>query len=338
MAASQPISQLSHGVMAAVARACIVCLFVVAMLSLSSCERARRVPRVEPVLHAWPRPYAGIPGLEIHVFNTGALSLPRGFLFQGGSWFERMDLPIPAFVIRHPDGSAVVFDAGFSERVNRDPNRYIGFFASIVGRFAMADGQNLAAQMRSAGIDPGSVSHVVVSHLHFDHAGGIEEFPNAEVVVSYSERSNARHAEGSLSFFNPSDFDSVTRWREIDFDTRSPYATFDAHVDLLGDDSIHLVPLPGHTVGSIGMIVRLQDGPVLLAGDAAPVEESWRFAAMPFVAEDDDLWWDTVWRMKRFLQLVPGSLVLGGHDDRALAAGERKALVVHPYAMQPAPR
>jgi N-acyl homoserine lactone hydrolase len=335
MAASQPISRITLGL---VARVGFVSVLVLAMLSLDGCERARRVPRVEPVLQAWPRPYSGVPGLEVHAFNTGSLSLPSGFLFQGGSWFERVELPVPTFVIRHPDGSAVVYDTGFSEKINRDPNRYIGFFASIVGRFAMADGQNLAAQMRKAGIDPASVTHVVVSHLHFDHAGGIQEFPAAEVVVSYAERSRARHASGIFSFFNPSDFDSVTRWREIDFDGASPYATFAAHVDLLGDDSIHLVPLPGHTLGSIGVIVRLQDAPVLLAGDAAPVEESWRYAAMPFAAEDADLWWESIWRIKKFLQLVPGASVLGGHDARALAIDGRKALISHRYAVQAEPR
>jgi glyoxylase-like metal-dependent hydrolase (beta-lactamase superfamily II) len=306
----------------------------VALFALPGCERARRVPRIEPDLRGWERPYRGIPGLEIHVFDTGALSLPRGFLFQGGSWLERAELPTPAYVIRSPGGNAVVFDPGFSERINRDPNRYIGFFASVVGRFAMAEEQALAAQMRRAGIEPASVSHIVVSHLHFDHAGGIEDFPNAELVVSYAERSRARHADGGFSFFNASDFDSVTRWREIEFDASQPYATFAGHVDLLGDDSIHLVPLPGHTLGSLGVIVRLQDAPILLAGDAAPVEESWRFAAMPFHAEDRDLWWETIWRIKKFQQLVPGSIVLGGHDTRGLAIEDRRTVVSHPYVAE----
>lgn len=334
MAAAQPNPRITLSVVFQIGFAC---LLVGVTMPLHGCERARRVPRVEPVLQVWPRPYSGVPGLEVHVFNTGSLSLPRGFLFQGGSWFERMDLPVPAYVIRRTDGTAVVFDSGFSEKINREPNRYIGFFASVVGRFAMGKGQDLAAQMRTSGIDPGRVTHVVVSHLHFDHAGGVRDFPNAEVVVSYSERSKARHASGVFSLFNSDDFATVTRWREIDFDGAPPYATFAAHVDLLGDDAIHLVPLPGHTVGSIGVIVRLEDAPVLLAGDAAPVEESWRYAAMPFVAEDDDLWWETIWRIKKFLQLVPGALILGGHDDRATEIEGRKSVIPHRYATRADP-
>jgi len=335
MAASQPAFTSARNTTRI--RVCISCLLSLALAALGGCERARRVPRVEPVLHGWARPYQGLPGLEIHVFDTGSVSLPRGFLFQGGSWAERVELPIPAFVIRHPSGRTIVFDTGFSEQVNRDPNHYLGFFASVVGRFAMAAEQGLAAQMREAGIDLAGVSHVVLSHLHFDHAGGVEKFPDAEIVVSYAERSRARHADGTFSFFNPADFASVNRWREIDFDDGAPYATFASHVDLLGDDSVHLVPLPGHTIGSLGVVVRLEDGPVLLAGDAAAVEESWRFAAMPFVAEDRDLWWETIWRIKKLQQLVPGALVLGGHDARGLAVEGRETVVAHRYRVEATP-
>ena len=76
------------------------------------------------------------------------------------------------------------------------------------------------------------------------------------------------------------------------------------------------------------MIVRQQDAPVLLAGDAAPVEESWRYAAMPFWAEDDGLWWETIWRIKKFLQLVPGAVVYGGHDARAMDGEGRKTVIM----------
>lgn len=293
------------------------------------CERARRVPRVEPVLHAWERPYRGLPGLELHVFETGRLSLPRGFLFQGGSWFERSDLPVPAYVIRHPDGRLIVFDTGFSAAVNADPNTYLGFFPSIVGGFSMADGQDLPSQMRGSGIDPSAVSHVVLSHLHFDHAGTVEGFPGAAVLLSSQEHANAERRSRDTSLFNRADFDGVSDWANISFDNNRPYATFSSHLDVLGDGSLVAVPLPGHTAGSIGLLVRLVDGPVLLAGDAAPLEESWRYAAMPFWAEDRDLWWDTIWRVKRFLQLVPEAELLGGHDQRAVAFGERHTIVPH---------
>jgi N-acyl homoserine lactone hydrolase len=306
--------------------------FVVLVVASAGCEQARRVPRVEPTLHAWPRPYRGLPGLELHVFDTGTFSMPRGFLAQGGSWFERRDVPVPAYVIRHPDGGWIVFDTGFSKLVNEDPNRYIGFLASIVGGFAMGEGQDLPSQMRESGIEPADVTHVVLSHLHFDHAGSIEGFPDAEIVVSADERRQARSAGTDFSLFNAADTDDVSRWHEITFDPMQPYATFTSHVDLLGDGSLILLPTPGHSHGSIALLVMLEDGPVLLAADAAPVEESWRYAAMPLWAANRDLWWDSIWRIKRFLQLVPESLLLGGHDARGMGIANRPAIVPHLFS------
>lgn len=304
---------------------------LVSLVTTTSCERARRVPRIEPTLHGWERPYRGVPGLELHVFDTGRFALPRGLVVQGGNFLEREDLPVPAFVIRHPDGRIVVFDTGFSARVNEDPNAYLGFMASIVGGFAMASGQDLVTQLRGFGIEATSVTHVVLSHLHFDHAGTVARFSSADLVVDAEELARARRSTSDLSFYNEVDFSTMEKWRVLEFDSEDPFATFTGHVDLLGDGSVEVVPLPGHTRGSIGLIVRLADGPVLLAGDAAPVEENWRYAAMPSWVEDRDAWWETIWRIKRFIQLVPDAAVFGGHDERALSIEGHRTIVAHPF-------
>jgi N-acyl homoserine lactone hydrolase len=273
--------------------------------------------------------------LELHVFETGKLSLPRGFVLQGGSWFERQELPVLAYVVRHPDGRSIVFDTGFNPKVNTDPNRYLGFMVSILGGFAMAEGQDLVSQLREVGIDSTTVSHVVVSHLHFDHAGMVAEFPGAELVVDASELAAAHAATTDASLYNALDYESAASWKSLELDTDQPLATFVAHVDLLGDGSLYVVALPGHTAGGIGLLVRLADGPVLLAADAAPVEESWRYAAMPFWAEDRDAWWETIWRIKRFLQLVPDAAVLGGHDAQALSIEDHRTIIAHPFETKP---
>lgn len=293
------------------------------------CERARRVPRIDADLAGWPRPYSGIAGLELHIFSTGTMSLPRGLLFYGGSWIESQTIQVPAYVLRHPSGRSVVFDTGYGALVRENPNAYLGFFVTLIGSFAMRKDQALPEQMMAAGIDPDSVSHVVLSHLHFDHAGSIERFSGAEVVVASAERSAAANGTGIFSPFRATDFDDVTRWRAVEFGDETPYATFASHVDLLGDGSLEIVPLPGHTLGSIGMIARLGDGPVLFVGDAAAVEESWRYAAFPARSEDKDAWWETIWRIKKFLQLVPDAVVAGGHDFQSGRVEGRPTIVVH---------
>jgi glyoxylase-like metal-dependent hydrolase (beta-lactamase superfamily II) len=309
-------------------------LAVVMAAAVSGCRESRRVPRIDPTLRNWPDSYAGVEGLEVHAFDTGTLALPKATVFRGGSWLSNMDLPATAFVISHPTEGLIVFDTGFNERIYESPNDYIGFATSIVGSFAMADRQDLVSQMRDAGFDPDNVSHVVLSHMHFDHTGSVEAFANADVVVAYDELQDAVHDSSLVSFFRDEDFDEVREWTEVDFEDFEPYATFRSAADLLGDGSLLLIDLSGHTAGSMGLMVFTTDGPVLLTGDAAYVEESWRFSAVPLLADDMDLWWEQVWRIKKFAQLVPSALIIPGHDLRILDRVEMPTVHMHEFSIE----
>ena len=296
----------------------------------TACREPIPIPRIDPVLHAWDEPYEGVDGLELHVFDTGTISVPSAIAYRGGSWTERIDLSVPAFVIEHPDGSLVVFDTGLSGRVHDEPERYLGALLRQVASFSMDDGAGLADQMRAAGLDPSHVGYVVVSHLHLDHVGAIGDFPGAALVVARRERAAALEAGlfHSLSF-RPEDWSGVDTWLEVDYDQGSPYATFSAHHDLLGDGSVVLVDLRGHTAGSQGAVVRTAGAPVLLAGDAVAVEQSWRFAARPAIAEEPDQWWEQIWRIKKFADRVPGAVIVPGHDIAALSRIDHVAISLH---------
>jgi hypothetical protein len=93
-----------------------------------------------------------------------------------------------------------------------------------------------------------------------------------------------------------------------------------------------LVDLHGHTPGSQGMLLRAPSGPILLTGDAAWVDESWLYAATPVWADDMDAWWDQIWRIKKFAQLVPQLLVVAGHDVSRVRKEKRTDLVLHEQA------
>ncbi len=98
---------------------------------------------------------------------------------------------------------------------------------------------------------------------------------------------------------------------------------------MFGDDSIIAVDLSGHTAGSQGLIVKAPGAPVLLTGDAAWTEQSWRFAAPPIDAHDMKLWWEQVWRIKKFASLVPSLIVIPGHDLSVLDRVDSAAIVNH---------
>lgn len=319
------------------ARRALVAIVVVTTL-VAACDGPRRIPRIEPDLRNWEEPYVGVAGLRIHIFNTGSLKVPRALLYSGGSWFSMRDLEITACVIEHPSAGLIVFDTGFSPRIADDPNPYLGWLALAVGAFTMAEGQDLPSQMRAVGLDPDAVAYVVLSHLHFDHTGTVEAFANATVVIARDERPRDGMAEWyETALVRSDDYDEVVDWFEIDFAAKDPYATFFAHYDLIGDGSIELIDLRGHSAGSQGMIVRTVDGPVLLAGDAVSVEENWRYGSRPVLAHDPDLLWEQIWRIKKFAQLVPSALIVPGHDTRGVARGKVAAIELRSFEVHQQP-
>ena len=298
-------------------------------LTLAACEDDPRVPYIPPKLANWPQPYRGVNGLGVHVFNTGWLHVPEAFILRGGSLTRARDLPAPAVVIEHPTHGLILFNTGLNPAGDASP--WGSGWTSLLD-VSVSRNRGLQAQMREAGLSPEAVRWIVVSDLRFDHAGEIEAFPQARVVVTKTEHEAARQAS---SGYVPSEFDDVANWEFIDFTAATPVATFEAHVDLFGDGSCLLVDASGVTLGALAMLVRLPQHPLLLAGSLASVEESVRYAAKPASAAEPRRWWDHIWRLKKFRDLVPELVVLPGRALQPVPAVRSKAILIH--ESEPAP-
>ena len=126
------------------------------------------------------------------------------------------------------------------------------------------------AQIEALGYDRGDVRHIVLTHLDFDHAGGLPDFPKAEVHVFEDEFQAAMHPRGLKERFRykPRHFAHRPAWVRYEVEGDRWFG-FDA-VRALGDGEtdILLVPLTGHTRGHCGVAVRMADGWLLHCGDA----------------------------------------------------------------------
>jgi glyoxylase-like metal-dependent hydrolase (beta-lactamase superfamily II) len=133
-------------------------------------------------------------------------------------------------------------------------------------------------QVQQLGFSPQEVRHIVVTHLHFDHGGGIPDFPHATVHVHQKEYkafsqlprkiTDLGYVHRHLAHQPPLQLYSRTDTHWFDFEAiRLPF-----------DPAMFLIPLFGHTRGHCGVAIRLSDGWLFLAGDAAPVE---MIAAVP---------------------------------------------------------
>jgi N-acyl homoserine lactone hydrolase len=111
----------------------------------------------------------------------------------------------------------------------------------------------LQGRLRRAGIDPASISKVVLSHLHWDNAANADLFANAEILVHERELK----AAGRMSGRDPAIPEYTARaMRKLQL------RLVTAEIELAA--GLRIVELPGHTPGSIGLLVGRQ----LLAGDA----------------------------------------------------------------------
>jgi glyoxylase-like metal-dependent hydrolase (beta-lactamase superfamily II) len=125
------------------------------------------------------------------------------------------------------------------------------------------------AEVTARGFSPRDVRHIVLTHLDFDHAGGLEDFPEATVHVMEAEAEAARRREGFIARrrYRPEQWDGVKRWRFYERDG-SRWFGFDAVRGLDGlPPEILMIPLPGHTWGHAGVAIDTGADWVLNAGD-----------------------------------------------------------------------
>jgi len=291
----------------------------VGLLALTggACEERRRLPYVEPVLHDWPEDYTGQPGLRLHVFHTGSLDLPDRLVYRGGSVARRRSLTVLSFGVEHPRHGLVLIGTGLNRNVAGDAAGYLGPVRAALVRAELRPDQDVAAQLDAAGFAVDDVRFVVMPDLGLDHAGEVETFTQAEVIVARQEHAAARSGQQfdpGRGRYLPGEFDQVEKWRLVDFAPDSRLATFPRSHDLFEDGSIVLIDVHGATAGGLAVLVRLPQRPVLLCGNLAWTEAQARFAWMPGLAFDRAAWWESIWRLKKMKDLVPSLSLLPGHD------------------------
>jgi N-acyl homoserine lactone hydrolase len=244
----------------------------------------------------------------------------------GVSKSDYVDVPFVSFLVEHPSAGVILIDTGLhpSVAVNRKQNLgRIG--ARLAGPLKMEPGQAVPAQLRARGIEHGDVGLVVMTHLHFDHASGMSEFPEATFVMSKQEWEAATAGRGWAHGYVRRQFDHAFDYRLLDFEAREvdSYATFGRSIDLLGDGSVRLVFTPGHTLGHVAVVLRLRDREALVAGDAIYTRRTLSDGVLPTHAEDMHLFRRSLKEIQLYDDTHPDAVIIPGHDMkfwRTLAA------------------
>ena len=207
--------------------------------------------------------------MKIHHLNCGAMQPYGGALFDGSTrGLGPANLTCHCLLLETSVGLVLV-DTGTVSRNVADAARRLSPFFRITDRVRLIPAEAAFNQIQRLGHEPSEVKHVVMTHLDFDHATGLVDFPGARVHLSAKEAAAAH---------NPATPKERARYRPAQSANQSGwhlYETFPAEffglpaTYLDGIPGMMLVSLPGHTKGHCGVATDLgRDGWLLHAGDA----------------------------------------------------------------------
>jgi N-acyl homoserine lactone hydrolase len=275
----------------------------------------------------------GTPGVSVSVepLIAGSVTWPRTMMERPGGRLETLKLlrallsgepamtvPCPAYLIRHPSAGAILVDTGLHPSVATDGHENLGRLAARFGKPALEPGEDVPAQLRARGLDPGEIPVVVMTHLHLDHASAISEFPNSTFVISEVEWEGATVGpKPSLNGYRRAHFDYAFDYRTVDFDRGGidSYSSFARCFDLFGDGSIRLAYTPGHSAGHMSVIAHLAERDFVIGGDATytqgQLEGDAPLAPRPFDAHN---YRRSLQELKLFRREYPNAIVTPGHD------------------------
>ncbi|MBR0897087.1 N-acyl homoserine lactonase family protein [Bradyrhizobium tropiciagri] len=240
--------------------------------------------------------------MKLNFLPAGRLRMKKSIYLPGADRSETIDLPVSSALIRHKQGN-VLFDTGCHPSVVDDAEGRWGPLAKVM-RPMMTASETLLPALACTGLGPDDIDIVVNSHFHPDHCGCNQFFRKA-TMIAHAKEIKAAKAEGA----------EAAGYLKADWDTGQAIEPVNGEKDLFGDSSLVLVPLPGHTPGTLGALVGLaRDGQFLLASDAVSLRQNLDSDAAPRNT------WNVEQQLKTFEEIrrieKGGATVICGHDDR----------------------
>lgn len=201
-----------------------------------------------------PANLEGEPDMRFTVLKTGTIRTWRHLLAGETVTPERIEVPVPFFAIEHR-GLLILFDCG-----QQMPEMPVAETADYIPVMTAEDA--LPRQLEQHGLSAEKVSHLILSHAHGDHCGGLAELGNITCLIQRQEIETPAGKKLISAF-------PEKKWQILD-----------GEADLFHDGRLIAVPTPGHTPGHQSLLLTLDDGTrICLAADALYMDR----------ALDDDL-------------------------------------------------
>jgi len=184
-------------------------------------------------------------------------------------YLPRVETIVYCLLVETDDGLVLV-DTGFGLQDYTQPTRLMRLFTALM-RTPRDPGETAVHQVAGLGFAPEDVRHIVCTHLHLDHAGGLPDFPWAKVHLYRLEYDAAMERRGFLGqLYRPEHWAHGPEWVPHDLGGGSWFDFACMPIAEALTPQILLVPLVGHTPGHCGVAVQTGSGWLFHCGDAVP--------------------------------------------------------------------
>jgi N-acyl homoserine lactone hydrolase len=238
--------------------------------------------------------------MKVTQLDGGHFTSPAGFWRSGEDMERQVRFPVPAYLVEVGE-ERILVDTGLHPEAAADAARhYEG--AESIGFFALEQEQAVARQ-----VDLDSLTKVVLTHLHFDHAGGSALLPTSLPVFVQRREWEAGGDPDAIArnFFLPRDYEGLA----------DQVVLVDGDHDLLGDGSVELLFTPGHTPGHQSVRV----GDLIIGGDVTHFAAGLDDGRLPIFGDDLDVQLASAERLRALRDA--GADVRPGHDPDVLRPG-----------------
>lgn len=186
------------------------------------------------------------------------------------SMFERGHLTNHNLLIETEAGLVLV-DTGFGLKEVANPGSRLSKFFLEMLKPDFREEMTAYRQIEALGFNPRDVKHIILTHLDFDHAGGLDDFPWATVHMMQAEQDYAQLQKTWLDRqrFRPQQWSTRNNWKGYSPSDGEAWFGFKRAQPLIGlPRDIALIPLVGHTFGHAGIAVKSEGKWLFNTGDA----------------------------------------------------------------------
>lgn len=190
-------------------------------------------------------------------------------------------------LILHPKHGYILYDTGYTRRFYNVTKFFPNKIYALITKVVVDEQDEIKLQLLRNNISPHDIKHIIISHFHADHIGGLLDFPNARFYVSKTAFEYFKKipeviafSKGILKKLVPADIEQRMEFIE---EKSNIYSNddFGTSYDLFADETISLIPLPGHAPGQMGMRVETEKAKYFFIADACWLRKSFEKNILP---------------------------------------------------------